>query len=112
MVRNHAIDTKFAFLAHLVQKLEAKPIFWVLTLYTISSLKCDLSRIIPVPKAGDLSKPDNYQGISLTCITAKVYNRMIINRIRQAIDLHLRENQNGFREGRTTTAQILAQEND
>ncbi|KAJ4927630.1 hypothetical protein JOQ06_015437 [Pogonophryne albipinna] len=67
-----------------------------------------LSNIIPVPNAGDLSKPDNYRGISLTCITAKVYNRMILNRIRHAIDPHLRENQNGFREGRTTAAQILA----
>ncbi|KAJ4947922.1 hypothetical protein JOQ06_009951, partial [Pogonophryne albipinna] len=67
-----------------------------------------LSNIILVPKAGDLSKPDNYRGISLTCITAKVYNRMILNRIRHAIDPHLRENQNGFREGRTTAAQILA----
>ncbi|KAJ8397433.1 hypothetical protein AAFF_G00439820 [Aldrovandia affinis] len=26
-----------------------------------------LSNIIPVPKSGDLSKPDNYRGISLTC---------------------------------------------
>ena len=67
-----------------------------------------LSNIIPVPKAGDLSKPDNYRGISLTCIPAKVYNRMLLNRIRPAIDPHLRENQNGFREGRTTAAQILA----
>ena len=33
---------------------------------------------------------------------------MILNRIRSAIDPHLRENQNGFREGRTTLAQILA----
>ncbi|KAJ8409029.1 hypothetical protein AAFF_G00240500 [Aldrovandia affinis] len=30
-----------------------------------------LSNIIPVPKAGDLSKPDNYRGISLTCIAAR-----------------------------------------
>ena len=67
-----------------------------------------LSNIVPVPKSGDLSKPDNYRGISLTCITAKVYNRMILNRVRPAIDPHLRENQNGFREGRTTTIQILA----
>ena len=67
-----------------------------------------LSTIVPVPKSGDLSKPDNYRGISLTCIAAKIYNRMILNRVRQAIDPHLRANQNGFREGRTTTAQILA----
>ncbi|XDV26400.1 hypothetical protein PO909_030130 [Leuciscus waleckii] len=67
-----------------------------------------LSNIVPVPKSGDLSKPDNYRGISLTCSTAKIYNRMILNRVRQAIDPHLRVNQNGFREGRTATAQILA----
>ena len=30
MVRNHEIDTKIAFLAHLVKKLEPKTIFWVL----------------------------------------------------------------------------------
>ena len=67
-----------------------------------------LSNIVPVPKSGDLSKPDNYRGISLTCIIAKMYNRMILNRIRRAIDPHLRDNQNGFREGRTTVSQILA----
>ena len=66
-----------------------------------------LSNIIPVPKSGDLSKAHNYRGISLTCIAAKVYNLMILNRIRHAIDPHLRENQNGFREERTTLAQIL-----
>ena len=67
-----------------------------------------LSNIIPVPKSGDLSKPDNYRGISLTCVIAKLYNRMILNRIRSAIDPYLRENQNGFREGRSTVTQILA----
>ena len=66
-----------------------------------------LSNIIPVPKCGDPPKPDNYRGISLTCITAKGYHRMILNRTRHAIDPHLRENQN-FRGERTTLAQILA----
>ena len=64
--------------------------------------------IIPVPKSGDLSKTDNYRGISLICIIAKIYNRMILNRIRSEIDLRLRVNQNGFRPKRTTVAQILA----
>ena len=64
--------------------------------------------IIPVPKSGDLSITDNYRGISLTCIIAKLYNRMILNRIRSALDVKLRRNQNGFRTKRTTVAQILA----
>ena len=67
-----------------------------------------LSNIIPVPKSGDLSKTDNYRGISLTCIIAKMVNSMILNRIRDAIDPHLRENQNGFRRARSTVGQILA----
>ena len=67
-----------------------------------------LSNIIPVPKKGNLSNADNYRGISLTCITAKLYNRMILNRIRSVIDPKLRVNQNGFRPKRTTVAQILA----
>ena len=63
--------------------------------------------IIPVPKSGDLSSTNNYRGISLTCIIAKVYNRLILNRIRSVIDTNLRINQNGFRPKRNTVAQIL-----
>lgn len=64
--------------------------------------------MIPVPKHGDLGDTNNYRGISLSSIVAKTYNRMIMNRIRPAIDKELRVNQNGFRSGRTTTAHILA----
>ena len=63
--------------------------------------------IIPVPKSGDLSKTDNYRGISLICIIAKMYNRLILNRIRSVIDIRLRVNQNGFRPKRSTVAQKL-----
>ena len=64
--------------------------------------------IIPVPKSGDLSNTNNYRGISLICIIAKLYNRLILNRIRCVIDPKLRYNQNGFRPKRTTVAQVLA----
>ena len=67
-----------------------------------------LMNIVPVPKSGDLSSTDNYRGISLICIIAKMYNRMILNRIRDVLDLKLRPNQNGFRKKRTTVGQILA----
>jgi hypothetical protein len=39
---------------------------------------------------------------------AKMYNHMILNRIRPAIDPQLRTNQNGFRPNRSTVAQVLA----
>ena len=66
-----------------------------------------LMNIVPVPKSGDLSNTNNYRGISLTCIIAKIYNKMILNRIRSVIDVKLRINQNGFRSKRSTVAQIL-----
>ena len=69
--------------------------------------------IITIPKSGDLTKTDNYRGICLSSVVAKVYNRMILNRmilirIRPELDPWLRINQNGFREKRTTTSQVLA----
>ena len=64
--------------------------------------------IIPIPKKGDLSKPSNYRGITLTSIGAKIFNRMILNRIRPFVDPLLRWNQNGFRQQRSTISQILA----
>ena len=41
------------------------------------------------------------------CILAKLFNKMILNRIRTVISPRLRMNQNGFRPERTTVAQIL-----
>ena len=62
----------------------------------------------PLPKLGDLSNTDNYRGIALSAIAAKLVNKMLLNRIRPKIDPKLRPNQNGFRPGRSTTAHILA----
>ena len=63
--------------------------------------------IIPIPKTGDLRSSD-YRGISLSSVVAKAYNKMILNRIKSGIDHHLRINQNGFRNNRSTTSHILA----
>ena len=41
-----------------------------------------ISNIVPVPKKGDLTKTDNYRGISLTSIVSKTLNRMLLNRIK------------------------------
>ena len=37
--------------------------------------------IIPFPKKGDLTKPANYRGSSLTPVAAKIYNKLLLNRI-------------------------------
>jgi len=61
-----------------------------------------------MPKKGDLTRCTNYRGISLNQIASKVYNRLILNRIRPTIDSLLRPNQNGFRPGRSTSSHLLA----
>lgn len=66
-----------------------------------------ISNIIPVPKKGDLTDTNNYRGISLTSIVTKTFNRMILNRIQPEAEKKLRDNQNGFRKGRSTTSHIL-----
>jgi exonuclease III len=63
--------------------------------------------ILPFPKKGDLGLPTNYRGITLTAIAAKIYNLLLLNRIRPKIDPILRKNQNGFRQNRSTVGQIL-----
>ena len=63
--------------------------------------------ILPFPKKGDLGVTSNYLGITLSPAGAKVYNRMILNRIRLHLDPKLRIYQNGFRPGRPTVTQIL-----
>lgn len=65
------------------------------------------SQIIPVPKKGDLSLPTNYRGISLLPIAAKIYNKLILYRLLPKIEPLLRNNQNGFRAGRSTISQVL-----
>ena len=63
--------------------------------------------ILPFPKKGDLGIAKNYRGITLTAIAAKVYNALLLNRIRPEVEKILRKNQNGFRRNRSTTSQIL-----
>lgn len=41
-------------------------------------------------------------------IAAKVYNKLLLNRIAPTIDLLIPKNQNGFRRGRSAIAQILS----
>ena len=64
------------------------------------------SVIVPLPKKGDLSLMTNYRGISLLSIAAKVYNKILLNKIRDEVDPILRNNQVRFRPGRSFAQQI------
>ena len=59
------------------------------------------------PKKGWYQISQNYRGITLTYIAAKIYNALFRNRIKLKIDIILRKNQNGFWRNRSTTSQIL-----
>jgi len=67
-----------------------------------------LSLLIPVFKKGDNQNCNNYRGIALMSIVAKLYNKLLLNRLENSLDDKLRYNQNGFRRGRSTTQHILA----
>lgn len=64
------------------------------------------SHIVKIPKKGDLSNCNNYRGISLLSIPGKVFNRVILERIRDATDPQLRDQQAGFRRNRSCSDQI------
>ena len=66
------------------------------------------NNLIPTPKSGNLCLVDNYRGISLSQMSLKIVNRLILNRIQPVLDPLLRNNQNGYQPSRSTTAQILA----
>ncbi|XP_072028291.1 uncharacterized protein [Amphiura filiformis] len=65
--------------------------------------------IIPIPKA-EVKEVTTVASAYPQYIVAKTFNRMILKilRIRPEIDRLLRNNQNGFRAGRTTVSHILA----
>ena len=60
--------------------------------------------LIPLPKAGNLGRTENYRGISVSRIAAILVKKMILNRIGSKMDKDLRPNKNRFRPGRSTTA--------
>ena len=62
--------------------------------------------LVKLPKKGDLSNCNNYRGITLLSIPGKVFNRIILERIKGAVDEKLREEQAGFRKNRSTIDQI------
>ena len=63
-------------------------------------------QLVKIPKKGDLSNCSNYRGITLLSIPGKVFNRIMLERIKNATDPKLRDEQAGFRKNRSTIDQI------
>ena len=64
--------------------------------------------IVKLPKKGDLSQCKNYRGIMLLSTPGKIFNRIILDRMKTAVDKLLRDHQAGFRKDRSCPDQIAA----
>ena len=65
------------------------------------------SLLVTLPKKGDLSLATNYRGIALMQTISKLYDRLLLHRLRKVMNTHLRPQQNGFRPGRSTQQHVM-----
>ena len=66
------------------------------------------SMIISIPKKGNSTALDNQRGIAKTCSSAKLFNKVLLSRLKPIIDPQLSQCQSGFCAGRSTTEQVMA----
>ena len=64
--------------------------------------------IIKLPKKGDLRDCSNYRGIMLLSVPGKVLNKVLLERMKEAVDPKLRDQQAGFHNNRSCTDQIAS----
>ena len=62
--------------------------------------------MVKLPKKGNLTLCDNWRGIMLLSVPSKVLSRIILNRLKKAIDSKLRPEQAGFRQDKSCTDHI------
>ena len=62
--------------------------------------------LIKLSKKGDLSNCTNYRGITLLDVSGKVFNWVLLNRMKDEIDTKFRDQQAGFRKDRSCVDQI------
>ena len=64
--------------------------------------------IIFMPKKGNSTALDNQLGIAKTCSSAKLFNKVLLSRLKPIIDPQLSQFQSGFSAGRSSTEQVMA----
>ena len=71
-----------------------------------------LARIVPVPKAGDLSRPSNYRPISILSVVSKLLERHVHHLLLQHLNAYpcysISSRQWGFLPGRSTASALLS----
>lgn len=63
--------------------------------------------IAMLPKKGNLGDCNNWRGITLLSIPGKVFCSVLLQRLKDEVDNILREEQAGFRKGRSCSEQIF-----
>jgi hypothetical protein len=66
-------------------------------------------KLIMIHKKGDKNKCDNYRGISCSSNMSKLFTKIIMTRVQAYVETNkiLGEMQNGFRQGRSTTDNLI-----
>ena len=62
--------------------------------------------MVKLPKKGNLTHCDNWRGIMLLSVPSKILSRIILDRLKRAIDSQLRSEQAGFRQDKSCTDHI------
>ena len=77
-------------------------------IWTVEDIPQDwkLGLLVKLPKKDDLSLCINWRGIMLLTISSKVLGRIILERMKDALDSRLRDEQAGFRKERSCCDQI------
>ena len=66
------------------------------------------SVIVSMLKKGNSTALDNQRGIAKTCSSARLFNKVLLGRLKPIIDPQLSQCQSVFRTGRSTTEQLMA----
>ena len=62
------------------------------------SERCGMKVIVKLPKKGDIRDCNNWRGVALLTVTSKIFGRVVINQVENAVDRVLRKEQAGFRQ--------------
>jgi len=56
--------------------------------------------IVKVPKKGGLSQCRNWRGVTLLEVISKIFNKVLLERIKNSLEMGLQKEQAGFRQNR------------
>jgi hypothetical protein len=57
--------------------------------------------IVKIPKKGDITNCNIWRGITLLSAPSKIFSRVILNRVKDVVEVCLRKEQAGFRKHRS-----------